>query len=168
MSDKPRKRLTRPFREIQVIETLIRQDVVIPCYRCKIPFTLDDVKSKNIQKEHIHEVILGGPDVPDNCRFSHAAAPCHHTVTNGNGATSAGSSKHKAAKIRPKRTQKFVVEKPVLRSAEERQMKHGAGLSPSKAGTGFPTRSIPSRKFPTLQRGFARRGSRPMNKKRRA
>jgi hypothetical protein len=162
------KRKTRPFREIQVIETLIIQGVVIPCYRCKVPFTRDDVKARNVQKEHLHEVILGGPDIPDNCRFSHAAAPCHATVTNGNGATSAGSSKHKARKIRAKHTQKFVVEKPELRTARERQIKHGAGGSSSIAGPGFGSRPMQSRKFPMQQRGFAARGSRPVNKKRRA
>lgn len=104
----------RQFREIEVIETLLIQGVIIPCYRCKIPFTLEDVRARNIEKEHLHEVILDGPDMPDNCRFSHAAAPCHHTVTNGTKATSAGSSKHKAAKIRSGHTDKFVVNKPPI------------------------------------------------------
>ena len=145
----------RRFTERQTLECAINQGAVIPCFRCGTPFTVETIKTA--EREHIHEFVLGGPDTVDACAYS--CQPCHSLVTNGNGATSAGSSKHKAAKIRPKRTQKFVVEKPALRSAAERQMKHGAG---------FRLREIPSRKFPTQQRGFAPRGSRPMNKKRRA
>jgi hypothetical protein len=102
----------RRFREIEVIDTLLIQGVTIPCYRCGVAFTREDVKAKNIQKEHLHELTLGGPDIPDNCRFSHTAAPCHHTITNGTKATSAGSSKHRAAKANnPGRKDKFVVQK---------------------------------------------------------
>lgn len=109
------KRRRRQFREIEVVECLILQEATIPCYRCGIPFTIEDVRAKNIQKEHLHEFNLDGPDVPGNCRFSHAAAPCHHTVTNGPPATSAGSSKNRLAKANnPGRTQKFVVQKSPL------------------------------------------------------
>lgn len=96
--------MTRPrrqFREIEVLETLIvHQGVAIPCFRCGVAFTADDVKRGNIEKEHLHERGLDGPDEPFNCRYSHKSEPCHHTVTNGPPATSAGSSKHRIAKAK--------------------------------------------------------------------
>jgi hypothetical protein len=105
----------RQFREIEVVETLLLQGAIIPCFRCRIAFTIEDVKARNIEKEHLHEVVLDGPDEPGNCRFSHAAAPCHHTVTNGKPATTAGSSKNRIAKAtQPSRIEKFQVRKTPL------------------------------------------------------
>lgn len=113
------KRRRRKFREIEVIETLLHQGVVILCFRCRQPITLEDVKVGNVNKEHLHEFELDGPDVPDNCRFSHKGKPCHHFVTYGNGATTAGSSANRIAKAtHPNRTEKFVVNKPALRITE--------------------------------------------------
>lgn len=105
-------RKARQLRELEVIEELLLQEAVIPCYRCAVPFTLDDIKNKNIQNEHLHEKALGGADEPFNRRFSHAARPCHATVTHGEPATFAGSSRHKVAKATdPDRIVKFQVDK---------------------------------------------------------
>lgn len=110
----------RRFTEREVIASLIHQGVEICCYRCGEAFTLDDARKGsvgNIEKEHLHEVELDGPDEPSNCRFSHQS--CHDRITNGNGATTAGSSKHRIAKAtHPKRIEKFVVNKPELRAYE--------------------------------------------------
>lgn len=136
------------FTERQALEVAILQGGIVPCYRCKIAFTVDTIRTA--EREHVHEVILGGPDTVANCAYS--CRDCHSVVTNGNGATSAGSSKHKAAKIRVKHTAKFVVNKLPT------------GTRTAKP----PARAMRSRKFPTQQRGFAPRGARPMNKRRRA
>lgn len=107
--------MTRQLRELEVLEVCISQGGVIPCFRCRIAFTLEDVKSKNIENEHLHEKGLGGPDEPGNRRFSHKAKPCHATVTHGNGATFAGTSRHKIAKAtQPGRIEKFKVRKQAL------------------------------------------------------
>lgn len=104
-------RKTRQLRELEVVEVLIRQGAIIPCFRCRIAFTVNDVKGKNIENEHLHEHGLGGQDGPDNRAFSHKD-PCHNTVTHGNGATFAGSSRHKVKKATdPERINKFVVRK---------------------------------------------------------
>lgn len=87
----------RRFTEWEVIATLIEQGIVILCFRCKLPLPLP-TKKNVVQREHIHEIELGGPDIPANCRFSHY--DCHSIVTNGTKATSAGSSKHRIAKAR--------------------------------------------------------------------
>jgi hypothetical protein len=87
------------FSERKVIETLIRRGAVIPCYRCRAAFTLEDVPF--IEREHLVEIALGGDNTPENAAYSHgqrSAQRCHGIVTNGNGATSAGSSKHRIAK----------------------------------------------------------------------
>lgn len=102
--------MSRQLRELEVIEVAIAQGSIIPCYRCRIAFTMADVKAKNIQNEHLHEKGLGGPDEPGNRAFSHTD-PCHNLVTHGNGATFAGSSRHKIAKTEPRRADKFVVNK---------------------------------------------------------
>jgi hypothetical protein len=107
--------MTRQLRELEVLEVCIGQGAIIPCFRCRIAFTMDDVKNKNIENEHLHEKKLGGPDEPGNRRFSHKAKPCHATVTHGNGATFAGSSRHKIKKATdPDRIEKFVVDKKPL------------------------------------------------------
>lgn len=87
----------RRFKEWEVVATLIEQGIVIPCFRCKQPLPLP-TKPNVVQREHIHEITLGGPDTPANCRFSHY--DCHSVITNGTRATSAGSSKHRIAKAR--------------------------------------------------------------------
>jgi ferredoxin len=119
-----KKRRRRRFSEIEVIETLIHQGIEVPCFRCKVPFTREDVRTKNIQKEHLQELELEGADKPFNCRFSHRDAPCHHTVTNGTPATAAGSSKHRIAKANnATRIDKFVVNKRPLDEPRDRKPK---------------------------------------------
>lgn len=115
----------RRFSEIEVIETLLIQGETVRCFRCKEPFTLENVQTKNIQKEHLHEVALDGPDKPFNCRFSHRDAPCHHTVTNGTPATTAGSSQHRLAKTRGTRAAKFAVKKQRLDKPREKRRTYG-------------------------------------------
>lgn len=111
----------RQFRELEVLEVLIvHQHVAIPCFRCGAAFTEEDVRTGNIEKEHLHERALEGPDEPFNCRFSHKAAPCHHTVTNGTPATTAGSSKQRIAKTTATRADKFLVDKPALDQPREK------------------------------------------------
>ncbi len=53
---------------------------------------------QKIEREHYLEIALGGKDEPANCLYSHAA--CHKRITNGTKATSAGSSKHRIAKVK--------------------------------------------------------------------
>lgn len=84
------------FTERQVLETLIRQGAKITCLRCKELILLEDVPT--VEREHFHEMALGGADDPENCFYSHG--PCHSIVTNGTPATTAGSSKHKIAKTK--------------------------------------------------------------------
>lgn len=99
------------FSERQVLETLLRQGVEIKCYRCKVPFFPDahgDLGLANelwnrhfvgyAEREHLTELALGGKDWPENCAYSCRAS--HKVVTNGTKATSAGSSKQKAAKVK--------------------------------------------------------------------
>ncbi len=94
----------RRFSERDVIETLAWQGILVPCFRCGAPFftpSLDDGMfnlTDKIEREHLHEVALGGPDTPKNCRYSCSA--CHNKITNGTKATSAGSSKQRIAKVK--------------------------------------------------------------------
>lgn len=105
----------RQLRELEVLEVLIAQGAVIPCKRCRVAFTLEDLKTGNIENEHLHEKELGGSDDPFNRAFSHKAKPCHALITHGNGATFAGSSRHKIAKATdPERIEKFKVNKTPL------------------------------------------------------
>lgn len=105
-------RKTRQLRELEVVEALILNNkAIIPCFRCRLAFAIEDVKSKNIENEHLHEHGLGGADSPDNRGFSHKD-PCHKAITHGNGATFAGSSRHKVKKATdPKRIEKFKIDK---------------------------------------------------------
>ncbi|MGH6792787.1 MAG: hypothetical protein ACRECF_08620 [Methyloceanibacter sp.] len=89
MSDRRRR-----YKESEVIDVLIVQGIVIPCYRCGEPIT----SGKGAQREHLLELALGGKEETANCRYSHAT--CHAVVTDGARATSAGSSKHRIAKSR--------------------------------------------------------------------
>ncbi len=92
------------FTEREVIETLAWQEIYVPCFRCGVPFYTPAPDggmwnlTDDIEREHIHEIALGGPDTPKNCRYS--CGPCHDRVTNGTKATSAGSSKQRIAKVK--------------------------------------------------------------------
>ena len=112
----------RQLREQEVLEELIvYQHVTIPCFRCAIAFTEEDVRTGNIENEHIHEHALDGPDDPPNRRFSHKV-PCHAIVSNGTPATTAGSSKQRIAKTRGTRSDKFIpVKKPLDEPREEKR-----------------------------------------------
>lgn len=106
-------RSRRQFREMEVLAVLVMQGAIIPCKRCRHAFTIEDVKNGGVQKEHLHELALGGEDEPHNCAYSHTG--CHAIITNGNGATTAGSSSNRRAKANnPGRTEKFKVVKPPL------------------------------------------------------
>lgn len=110
----------RQFRETEVIATVLMQGATIPCKRCGEPITIEDVKSGNVEKEHLHELELGGADEPTNCAFSHKARPCHAQVTHGSPATFAGSSRHRIAKATdPARIEKFKVDKRPLDDTSE-------------------------------------------------
>jgi len=98
----------RKFSEKDVIRTLIHQGVEIRDFRSGELITLENVDQ--IQREHLHELAIGGPDAPVNCRYS--LTKNHHVATNGNGATTAGSSKNRIAKANnPGRKVNFVVNK---------------------------------------------------------
>ena len=136
--------MTRPLTFREVIDVLLRQGATVPCFRCGQPVTT----GKDAEREHFLEKALGGDDSAENARISHA--DCHAIVTRGTGATTAGSSVAKAAKDKRIAKGKMAVNK----------LPPGARQPPAQ-----PMRS---RKFPTQRRRFAPRGSRPMNKKRRA
>lgn len=84
----------RAFKEREVLETLLGQGVLIPCYRCKVPM----LALRHIEREHLLEVALEGPDEPGNCVYSHK--DCHAVITDGAPATTAGSSKNRIAKAK--------------------------------------------------------------------
>lgn len=91
------------FNEGAVIETLAYQGVYVTCFRCHRPFyevvgASAPLRVRSPEREHLHEIALGGPDTPANCRYS--CSGCHKIITNGTKATSAGSSKHRIAKTR--------------------------------------------------------------------
>lgn len=93
----------KKFSEREVIETLAWQGVFVTCFRCGKPFLTVPANGKliwvrNPEREHIHEIALGGADAPFNCRFS--CDGCHKIQTNGTKATSVGSSKQRIAKVR--------------------------------------------------------------------
>lgn len=123
----------RRATERQVILVLIDQGAKIPCFRCGTLFTREDAINKNIEREHVDEVALGGPDEPDNWRYSHKV-PCHAEVTNGTPATTAGSSKNKMKKKR-------------------RREKREAGLLPDY---NWPSRKMQNRPFPKRLMGQGR------------
>lgn len=107
----------RRFSEKDVIRTLLHQGVEIRDYRTGEPITLQNVD--RIEREHLHEIALGGPDDPANCRYS--LSESHGIVTNGTPATTAGSSKNRIAKARPTRADKFAVNKVPLDEPRERR-----------------------------------------------
>lgn len=84
----------RRFTEREVVLTLLQQGARIICPRCQQFLMIGEL----VDREHFHELALGGKDVPENCFYSHAS--CHLVVTNGTHWTSAGSSKHKIAKAK--------------------------------------------------------------------
>jgi 5-methylcytosine-specific restriction endonuclease McrA len=112
----------RRFTEREVLTTLITQGAVITCPRCKEPLLLGQM----IDREHFHELALGGKDEPQNCFYSHAE--CHSIVTNGTKATSVGSSKHKIAKTKRLEAERL-------------------GTEPEKPKRQWPSRPIQSRGF---------------------
>ncbi len=123
------------FSEREVIETLWHQGVRLLRFRCHgvmMPVLLGPERELYfpVQREHIHELELGGPDIPANCRYSHI--DCHAVITNGTKATSAGSSKHRIAKTKRIAKGKMAVVKQSnpVRDAEpmNREPKAKAGL----------------------------------------
>lgn len=94
----------RRFSEREVLRVLYYSGYNLRCFRCEDEFGPYD----KIEREHLHELALGGNDEPYNCRYSHAK--CHKIVTNGIKTTTAGSSKQRIAKA--KRSKKMLVDKP--------------------------------------------------------
>ncbi len=91
----------KTFSQRDVIASLVYQGCVITCYRTGERITLENVK--RLEREHLVELgLITDPterrkyDTPEYCRYSLKEA--HALITNGNGATSAGSSKHRVAK----------------------------------------------------------------------
>lgn len=131
------------FTERQVLETLAWQGVFVRCHRCGEAFfgyDADDdfIMWRKPEREHIHEIALGGPDTPKNCRYS--CSCCHATVTNGTKATSAGSSKQRIAKVKrilnpkpSKRPMKSSGRKMPSRPFKKRPVSTVAPVEPSTA-----------------------------------
>lgn len=108
------------FSERKVIETLLSQRAIIPCYRCRIAF----IEGDEIEREHVLEIALGGKNTPANCVYSHKA--CHAIETNGTKATTAGSSKNRIAKQRHRDKPKRKSYWPSGRKIQSREFqKHG-------------------------------------------
>jgi hypothetical protein len=80
----------------QALIIAVQQGGIIPCYRCRLAFDAETIKTA--EREHVHELELGGSDELENMRFSHK--DCHAVITNGSGATTAGSSKQRIAKVK--------------------------------------------------------------------
>lgn len=101
--------MTRALTFREVITVLLRQGGTILCFRCKEPILFPE----DAEREHLHEKGLDGDDGVDNARISHVG--CHAQITHGNGATWAGSSRHRIAKAtKPERIEKFQVNKRPL------------------------------------------------------
>jgi hypothetical protein len=121
----------RKFSETDVIETLAHQGIFVPCHRCRDFFFYADPHGEirmllKPEREHLHEIALGGADTPRNCRYS--CERCHAIITNGYAATSAGSSKQRIAKVKRLRGEtkgrpKTTWPKRKLRSANNLQAK---------------------------------------------
>lgn len=146
------------FNETQVIETLANQGIFVACYRCGEFFFARDQhgyvkRLRKIEREHLHELALGGADAPHNCRYS--CGQCHAKITNGTKATTAGSSKQRIAKVKR------------LEAAKTDRLEEARLAQPESPARKWPSRPWPTRKL-THGRKFPPRGSRPMNKKRRA
>lgn len=104
------------FTEREVIETLVCQGAVIHCYRTREQITVLNVD--RLEREHLHEIALGGADEPHNCAYSLKEA--HAVITNGTKATTAGSSKHKVAKDRRLRMAKLAKAEVEVRLTKEK------------------------------------------------
>jgi hypothetical protein len=70
--------------------------------------------SGTIEREHLHELGLGGADTPENCRYS--CTLCHKIITNGTKATTAGSSKQRIAKVKRIRGETCTRKGPPIKS----------------------------------------------------
>ncbi len=102
----------RKFSETEVLATaqiaLFQRNIYLLCYRCGNPLfgpimnedrrIVGAIAIGQIEREHYLELALGGEDGPRNCVYSHK--DCHKKATNGTKATTAGSSKHRIAKVR--------------------------------------------------------------------
>jgi hypothetical protein len=75
--------------EKQVLDIIFRQ-AKLSCPKCGA-----ELCRNGIQRDHMHAIKLGGDDAPENEWY--ICLECHNLKTNGNGATSAGSDKHKIA-----------------------------------------------------------------------
>lgn len=79
----------KPCTAKQALEVAIQQGAIIPCFRCRKAFTLEEAKERGaIEREHVHPLALGGKDEPVAWAWSHKA--CHALQTNGPGHYSAG------------------------------------------------------------------------------
>lgn len=126
-----------------VIEVLIRQGAVIPCFRCRVALKLEDVAT--VEREHKHPIALDGPDTVDNMAYSHGGGgmSCHSVQTNGTKATSAGGDKHKIAKAKRLEKARLAVVVPGYDLVE------AEGAPRLRRKQSFPKgRGIPSRPFP--------------------
>jgi hypothetical protein len=117
-----------------------------------------------VQFDHTQAVGRGGDNRVEDLRPVHSASrgtldaeghalDCHYrkTFRPRSGATTIGGDNYEA-----KKTDRL--------GATHKVNKLPTGTRPAKP----PAQAMRSRKFPTQQRGFAPRGARPMNKKRRA
>lgn len=90
--DEPPKPVVRKRLSMaEKIEILARQAI---CPACKEPLG----SPACIEWHHPNELAISGDDSIEN-RVAMHKQPCHHIVTNGTKATTAGSSKHKVAKV---------------------------------------------------------------------
>lgn len=86
--------------------------------------------------DHIHAHNINGPDSLDNCAT--LCKPCHRLKTNGNGATTYGSDKHEAAKV--KRLRGDTGNKKVKHKIRSRGFKTNRGGAHKKL---FSGKSVP-------------------------
>jgi hypothetical protein len=130
------------------------------CAECGRPI----LPGQQVQFDHRHADGRGGPNVIANLAPLHShpkgaedelgnPLDCHYrkTFRPRSLATGLGSDNYEAKKA-PKMAAAHAINK----------------LPPGTPRAKAPARAMATRKFPTQQRGFAPRGSRPMNRKRRA
>lgn len=138
------------FTERQVIAALIHQGVPVVCYRTGEKITLENVM--RLEREHLVELGLVAKedrpkyDTPEYCRYSLKEA--HAIVTNGNGATTAGSSKHKIAKaVRLEKARLALQDSGPAR--EDKAKRKWPSPRPLRGRSAWPeSRPIPPRPFP--------------------
>lgn len=146
----------RKFSEKDVLRTLLHQGVEIRDFRTGELITLENVNQ--VEREHLVELGLAKTDVekrkfdqPKYCRYSLKTS--HDIVTNGSGATTAGSSKGRVSKAkRIERTGKMAVIKLLPGDS-------------ATAGRKRPKRPIPSRPLQSRSQWPAK-GSRPFRRAR--